>query len=440
MPFEAPPWLTMQYQRRSRIPELLLESGRIQAEGAARSGAIWGGAVRDLGGIAAQGVQQYSETKKAEKAAQLEQVKEAALVDLFEKTQGRPSPMALMRVLGPEPGLKVARAVQDFHKMTEEGGERALSRLPSVVSGLDELPEPVRAKLYPAARAGVLSALEAAGFAGQVPTDLVTEQYDPEKWPQIKALVKGMNPQKPGEQFTLGPGQQRFGPDGQPIASVAPEPPKPEGPRVVGRSLVGPDGKVMYRDPDTPKDERLVQVMRDGKPTWVRESQAEGQPAAQAARAVTGQERTALAFYNRAKQASEDIAPIEDQVAGSGLMGQARLQYAPNLLQSKEGQAYRQAQRAFTEARLRKESGAAIPAAEYENDSKTYFAQPGDDPATIEQKRKAREVVLEGLRIGAGKAFEEYFGEPGPRGQSTTPKASGGGWLEIGGFRVREKK
>jgi hypothetical protein len=162
---------------------------------------------------------------------------------------------------------------------------------------------------------------------------------------------------------------------------------------------------------------RLVQVMGPGgTPIWVRENDAVGQPAAQAPRAVTGQERQSLAYYNRAKEAVETLtAPdksgksLEQRMASLGQ--QAQLQYAPNLLQSGDQQAYRQAQRAFTEARLRKESGAAIPTAEYTNDSKTYFVQPGDTDATIEQKRKARQTVLDGLKFGAGKAYAEFYGE-----------------------------
>ena len=172
-----------------------------------------------------------------------------------------------------------------------------------------------------------------------------------------------------------------------------------------------------------PADERLVQIAGpQGTPIWVRESEAVGKPAAQAARAVTGQERQALAFYNRAQQAVDllttpgaDGNSLEIKMAKQGTLRQVQGQRAPNLLQTSEQQAYRQAQRAFTEARLRKESGAAIPNAEYENDAKTYFVQPGDDPATVEQKRAARQTVLEGLRFGAGRAYDEYYGEPAPK-------------------------
>lgn len=194
------------------------------------------------------------------------------------------------------------------------------------------------------------------------------------------------------------------------------------------------------------QSERLVQIMGPaGTPIWVKESDAVGKPAAQAARAVTGQERQALAYFNRAQQATKDIetpdtkgTSLEDRVSKAGLGTQVGLQYAPNMLQTQDQQAYRQAQRAFTEARLRKESGAAIPANEYANDARTYFAQPGDDPATIEQKRKARAVVLEGLKFGSGKAYDEFYGAA-PKG--STSGTDGEGWTDLGnGIRARKKR
>ena len=124
-----------------------------------------------------------------------------------------------------------------------------------------------------------------------------------------------------------------------------------------------------------------------------------------------GAEKQALAYFNRAKQASDDITPLEEAISQAGLMGQTGLQVLPNFMQSAENQQYRQAQRAFTEARLRKESGAAIPQGEYDTDAKTYFAQPGDDAKTMQQKRTARQRVLEGLKFASGKAYEEFYGE-----------------------------
>lgn len=179
--------------------------------------------------------------------------------------------------------------------------------------------------------------------------------------------------------------------------------------------------------PQQPRDERLVQIQGpNGTPIWVREGDAVGKPAMQAPRAVTGAERQTLAYFNRMKEALDSLegGGLEDQISKQGLLWQAQGQLAPNIMQSGPQQQYRQAQRAFTEGRLRKESGAAIPTSEYENDAKTYFFQPGDTEPTTAQKRAARKKVLEGLKFSSGRAYQEFYGDegsPAPHGNKADP-------------------
>jgi hypothetical protein len=134
---------------------------------------------------------------------------------------------------------------------------------------------------------------------------------------------------------------------------------------------------------------------------------ADGKPA-------NGQQRRALNFFNRAMQADTEIENIEPDVAKLGPAGQIRLGYqglGSNWIQSQVGQSYTAAQRAFTEARLRKDSGAAIPEHEYENDRRTYFAQGGDSEVTLQQKRRARAGVLASLAYETGPALNEFYGD-----------------------------
>jgi len=125
----------------------------------------------------------------------------------------------------------------------------------------------------------------------------------------------------------------------------------------------------------------------------------------------TGEQTKTLGYFNRAKQASEDIEPIEQTIASRGLTKQAYDRWMPNFAKTAVGRAYLQSQRAFTEARLRKESGAQIAASEYENDEKTYFAQPGDDATTIGNKQRARQAILGGLAYQAGPALKAFYGD-----------------------------
>ncbi len=121
-------------------------------------------------------------------------------------------------------------------------------------------------------------------------------------------------------------------------------------------------------------------------------------------------ERKNAGFYSRALSATQDIDTLEAAMAKKGLFGQAWMSAAPNFLQSEENQKFTQAQRAFTEARLRRDSGAAIPEQEFANDRKMYFPQPGDTAAVLEQKRVSREKALSGMLVGAGRAMKELHG------------------------------
>jgi len=130
------------------------------------------------------------------------------------------------------------------------------------------------------------------------------------------------------------------------------------------------------------------------------------------ARPSVGAERQTLNYFNRMLQAEKDARRVEDKLGGSDLAAQ---QYAPgwleNWIQSEEGQQYTQAQRSYTEARLRKESGAAIPPHEFDSDRKTNFRIAGDKgPDVMKQKRGMRLQTLRGIGNASGRALQEYYG------------------------------
>lgn len=159
----------------------------------------------------------------------------------------------------------------------------------------------------------------------------------------------------------------------------------------------------------------------------------------------SGQQKRALGFFNRAQQADNDLEGLEPEIAKMGLAGQTWQQVMPNFLQTDRGQLYTQAQRAFTEARLRKDSGAAIPEQEFANDRRTYFVQPGDSEATIAQKRRARGAMLASLGFESGQALGEFLGDAdeaktlidGYKSRSTKPAA---GAKTVGRFEVVDVK
>lgn len=128
-------------------------------------------------------------------------------------------------------------------------------------------------------------------------------------------------------------------------------------------------------------------------------------------KAPTVSEQQSLVFFSRMKEAVDNLDAVEGKIRGLGTVGQLQLNYAPAIAQTTDQQRYTQASRQFTEARLRKDSGAAIPEGEFANDRRMYFPQPGDSKETLEQKRKARETALSAIRQASGNAYWELYGE-----------------------------
>ena len=131
----------------------------------------------------------------------------------------------------------------------------------------------------------------------------------------------------------------------------------------------------------------------------------------------TGAQNDNLKFYNRMRTSGEIMAKVEaggtltdtdiaiiNDVPLPGIMTNWKL--------SPAGQSYMNAMKTWTEARLRDESGAAIPPHEYENDRRTIGRQVGDLPATLLQKQAGRDVMLDGAGFSAGPAYEAFYGEP----------------------------
>jgi hypothetical protein len=126
----------------------------------------------------------------------------------------------------------------------------------------------------------------------------------------------------------------------------------------------------------------------------------------------TGAARAAVKYFDRMKQAIENLKAVDDQIGKQGFMGQVQSEWAPNPLKSSVQQLYNQGLNMFTEARLRKDSGAAVPPSEYAKDREVYGIQPGDAPAVIAQKVKSRADTARALAIEAGDAaMAEHYGD-----------------------------
>jgi hypothetical protein len=139
------------------------------------------------------------------------------------------------------------------------------------------------------------------------------------------------------------------------------------------------------------------------------------------AKPSTGEQKQALAYYNRARGAVAEVydpakpgASLEDRIADVARKNPAAAafgQSAWNVLKGADRQRYEQAVSDFARSLLRKESGAAITPTEFADVERDYFVLVGDTPEKVAQKRRARDRVLEGLKFTAGPAYREFYGD-----------------------------
>lgn len=123
-------------------------------------------------------------------------------------------------------------------------------------------------------------------------------------------------------------------------------------------------------------------------------------------------------FAERMSEAAASIDALEGEGYDPSTLGATM---TPDLLAKPETRQYRQAQRDWVRAKLRKESGASIGEKEMEDEIKTYFPQPGDDAKTIEQKRRARITAERAMYRQAGPAAPTTQ----PTGAPEAPAPSG---------------
>lgn len=114
------------------------------------------------------------------------------------------------------------------------------------------------------------------------------------------------------------------------------------------------------------------------------------------------------ALYGRRIEAANSVL---DQLAQEGYNRASYMEglknFVPEGLQSGSLKRQNQAERNFVNAVLRRESGAAIPASEFENAERQYFPRAGDTPEVLAQKEQNRLQALEGMRAASGDAWEQ---------------------------------
>ncbi len=135
-------------------------------------------------------------------------------------------------------------------------------------------------------------------------------------------------------------------------------------------------------------------------------------PAPPAPKEATFDEKKAAGFLARMERAESILQDPKLQADQVLPLGEATLRGAPltggklaPYGMSQNRQLVRQAQEDWVRAKLRPESGAAIPNDEMEREIQLYFPQPGENsPAIIQQKAQARLQAVEQMRSMAGRA------------------------------------
>lgn len=121
---------------------------------------------------------------------------------------------------------------------------------------------------------------------------------------------------------------------------------------------------------------------------------------------LTEYQSKAVGQLNRMQGAEQTLATLQQEGFSPGYSDKVTdgVPGINNALSSPQYQQYKQAAGEFIAGILRLDSGAAVPEIEFERYFQTYFAQPGDSQAVVQQKAESRRRAMESLRLGIGNA------------------------------------
>jgi hypothetical protein len=171
----------------------------------------------------------------------------------------------------------------------------------------------------------------------------------------------------------------------------------------------------------------------DGKPMLVQQDKqgnirpVQGFAPKSGGKPMTEGQAKANLFGSRMKESDRILQELEGKYSPLAVNSKMSAEKTPlvgalagavgNAMLSEQGQKAEQAQRDFVNAVLRRESGAVISEQEFANAQKQYFPQPNDKPENLAQKRRNRQLAIQGLEA-------EVPG--GLKGGSPAPAAAGG--------------
>lgn len=163
---------------------------------------------------------------------------------------------------------------------------------------------------------------------------------------------------------------------------------------VVGKNLIDRrTGKVIFSAPTTATMTRFnpttgqYETISNIDPSMLKLTEGQG---------------TSTIYSGRMQQAQNILNLVEREGTDFAQRIAQNIPFVGNYLTTEEYKSYDQAKRNFVNAVLRRESGAAIAASEFDSAEKQYFPQPGDTEAIIQQKRANRELAIRLMEASAG--------------------------------------
>lgn len=185
-------------------------------------------------------------------------------------------------------------------------------------------------------------------------------------------------------------------------------------------SLLNPVERKAYYDPNIPQEEfdrlnqKAVTLLADEERTK--------------ANIPTQAETDSAFFYNQMMGATPILERLEQDenseeflsVITGPLAALRRNFKVGEGLKSEEEKQYLNAASAWTAAKLRRESGAAIGDDEFAKEYARFFPVIGDGPDTIAQKRAQRRIAQQSMLTAAGRAAPKSEGTKTSKNQSTS--------------------
>lgn len=203
---------------------------------------------------------------------------------------------------------------------------------------------------------------------------------------------------------------------------------KPEATKVVGKTLVSPQGKVLFQEPERPQTfkigetrtvrrgtQQITEEYQGGDKGWVAigTGEAFAPPSSVNINMPSESERTAGFLTQRLQgglQQLNQVVTNNPKVATPNIGAEAvkfltGSDWLKNLTNPEDRQRIEAAQLEVLDSALTLGTGAAYTREQLENYRKSYFPQLGDRPQTVKDKQKRLEVLLESARRKSGRAM-----------------------------------